>query len=318
MFDRDELFHDAPDEVVAAAYADVAPSAPLPPLDEMEPGPLLAARLACIDDTTLTPQERLRVLKAQQRMASHFAAQMLRSMAAVSDCIDAVEDDPQLAAESSAAEIRTALRLTRRTADSELSFALDLRRRLPAVWRLLAAGDIDRRRAWVLVKGTEHLTVAAARRVVDRLVGEAPHLTTGQLGARLRRACLEVDPEEGRDRYHTAVTDRRVVSEAGVDGTAHLFGLDLPPHRVAAITRRINRMARSLRRDGESRTMDQIRADVFLDLLAGRSEGAGGVVDLQVDLDTLAQLSDHPRSSSEGSGGLLCVTRKAVPSSARV
>lgn len=294
MFDRDELFHEAPDEVVEAAYADLASSGTQPALDEMEPGPILAARLACIDVTTLSPARRLRVLKAQQRMASHFAAQMLHSIAAVSDSIDAIEDDPKLASESAAAEIRAALRLTRRAADGELTFALDLRRRLPAVWRLLAGGEIDRRRAWVIVKGTEHLTVAAARRVVDRLLEDMPRLTTGQLGARLRRACLEFEPADGRDRYRSALSRRRVVSEADVDGTAHLFGLDLPPHRVAAVKRKINRMAESLRRDGETRTMDQLRADVFLDLLAGRTTGAGGVVDIQVDLGTLAQLAEHP------------------------
>ena len=59
--------------------------------------------------------------------------------------------------------------------------------------------------------------------------------------------------------------------------------------------RRLNRIARSLRSSGEERTMDQLRADVLLDLLQGSSQhGKGGVVDIHVDLDTLARLVDHP------------------------
>ena len=44
--------------------------------------------------------------------------------------------------------------------------------------------------------------------------------------------------------------------------------------------------------------MDQLRADVFLDLLAGKADGseaaAGGGVHLQTDLDTLTAMAEHP------------------------
>ena len=76
------------------------------------------------------------------------------------------------------------------------------------------------------------------------------------------------------------------------------MGLDLPPHQVAAITRRINRLARRLRGGTESRSMDQLRADVLLDLLTGtttaRGREGGGMVDIHVDLTTLAHLADLP------------------------
>jgi hypothetical protein len=101
-----------------------------------------------------------------------------------------------------------------------------------------------------------------------------------------------------------------VTAEPSVDGTAHLTGLDLPPHKVAAVTRRINSIARSLRGDGETRSMDQLRADVYLDLLQGTKHQtkARGVVHLTVDLDTLTGLTEHPgndhcpelRSNSQG------------------
>lgn len=269
-----------------------------PDLDEMPPGPELAAVLAGIDVNRVAGPDRVMVLRSHQRLASHYQAHVYRDMAAVSDAIhDELDHDPELAHEAATAEVGVALRLTRRAAELDLDLALDLRRRLPTVWELIKQGRIDLRRARVLVQGTDHLSVAAARAVMEGILEEAPGLTTGQLQARLRRMCLEVNPEDAQDRYRQTVDGRRVVSEATVDGTAHLFGLDLPPTRVAAARRRINRLATSLRGNGETRSIDQLRADVLLDLLTGSRAGASrdrGMVDIHVDLQTLAGLSEQP------------------------
>jgi hypothetical protein len=166
------------------------------------------------------------------------------------------------------------------------------------VWEALVAGRIDVRRARVLAHGTCHLPEDTARAVVEEIIDRAPGLATGQLAARLRRLCMEADPDEATRHYDQAVEERRVVAEPTETGTANLFGLDLPPDRVAQATARINHMARSLRGDGEARTMDQLRADILLDLLCGtdvaQSGGGRGMVDLHIDLTTLAELTNHP------------------------
>lgn len=151
-----------------------------PELDEMEPGIQLALYLQAIDVTGRSGHDRITVLRAHQRMADHYAAEVYRDMNAVSDWLHQTEDDPQLATESAAAEIRVALRFTRRTADVELDLAINLRRRLPQVWKLLSAGDIDVRRARTMIQGTSHLPVATAREVIEQVTEAAPRLTTGQ------------------------------------------------------------------------------------------------------------------------------------------
>jgi hypothetical protein len=244
--------------------------------------------------------DRVVVLRAQQRMASHHQAQVYEAMAAVSNHMHQVEADPRSAGEAAAAEIGAALRLTRRAADVELTMALDLQRRLPATWRLLAHGAIDLRRAKTIDYATAHLDDTAARRVDQQVAVAAPRLTTGQLRARIGRLCIQADPDQAQQRYEHVVADRRVVAEATPDGTANLMGLDLPPHLVAAATRHINALARSLRIAGETRTMDQLRADVLVDLLNGTNTGkrtrsrGGGVVELRVDLETLTGLVEDP------------------------
>ena len=237
------------------------------------------------------------MLQAHQRLASYFQAQVLEDMASISQLMDQIEADPEVASESAAAEIGAALRLTRRAADSDLALAVALKERLPEVWEALAAGRIDLRRARVIVHGTSHLSVEAARDVVARVIEAAARLTTGQLNALIRKVCVQADPDDATSRYREAVEERRIVVEPSVDGTAHLLGMDLPPDRVEAAMRRIADLAQGLKTGDETRSLDQIRADVFLDLLDGKHHarnGRRGVVDIQVDLTTLVRLSEDP------------------------
>jgi hypothetical protein len=150
----------------------------------------------------------------------------------------------------------------------DLCDALDLDRRLPNVAVALEEGTIDPRRVRTLLRGTSHLTIAGARTVFEAVLDETPELTTGQLTSRLRTLSIEVDPQAAA-RYELGVSQRCVVAEAETDGTATLHAPDLPPDRLAAGMAHINHLARSLHRSGETRTMDQLRADVLLDLLEG-------------------------------------------------
>jgi hypothetical protein len=166
------------------------------------------------------------------------------------------------------------------------------------LWEALVTGRVDLRRVWVLLGGTAHLTDPVARRVVDDLIDDAPRLTTGQLAGRLRRACFDIDPDDAALRYRHAVEERRVVTEPTPDGAANLLGLDLPAELATAAAHRITHLARQLRRNGETRTMDQLRADVFLDLLTGTTtttatSGPAVGVELTAPLTTLAGLPDE-------------------------
>ena len=264
---------------------------------EWKPGLMLAGFLASVEGEDLSGYDRVLALAAYQKMVSYFQARIFGEMAAICDQMAAEGDDPELAAEAAAAEIRVALRLTRRAADSDLGLALDLAQRLPRVWQALATGEIDLRRVRVIVAGTAHLSEETARLIVEQVMERAARMTTGQLHALLRRLCLETDPEAAAKRFEEAVADRRIISEPTVEGTANLLGFDLSPPRVAAAMRRIADLARSLKTADEARTLDQLRADVFLDLLEGHHQqwGTGrGTVHIGVDLETLTRLADHP------------------------
>jgi hypothetical protein len=276
---------------IATAECDGLP----PELDAMEPGPLLAVVLSSLDVDRVSPHDAVLVLKACRRLVSHFEARAYRAMVAILHAYEDMFDDFEWVEDAAATEVRAALRLTRRAASRALGMAGDLWERFPQIGEALEAGRIDDRRAAVILDHTAHLPPETAGAVVDEILERAEEMTTGQLAERLRRLAIAVEPEEARLRYETAVEERRIVTEATTDGTAHLLGLHLPPDVVVAATDRIDRIARRLKTANETRSIDQIRADVFLELLCGGGQaGRSGTVDIRVDLATLAELDEHP------------------------
>lgn len=264
---------------------------------DREPGPELAAFLSVVDPKQLSGHDQVLVLRAYQRMISHYQARFYSDIAALADVMFEIDDDWELATHATAMELRAALRLTRRMAEAEIEFAQDLAGRLPVVARALDSGCIDVRRARVLVDGTIHLTESQAREVVDRVIDCAGELTTGELRARVAKLCMSVEPDDAKQRYEMAIEQRMVISEPTLDSTANILLTDIAPDRAAQAMVRINRLAKSLKVDGETRTIDQIRADIAIDLLCGKHNHLGataGTVTVDVDLETLARLSDEP------------------------
>ena len=264
---------------------------------DREPGPELAAFLSVVDHAELSGYDQVLVLRAHQKMASHYAARSYQNIAELADLMVEFDGEMEFGLDAAAMELRAALRLTRRMAEVEVDFANALKHRVPAVGEALWNGEIDVRRARVLVNGTEHLSEGQARKVVEEVIGRAPELTTGELRSKVQKLCLKIEPEAARKRYESALESRRLVRDPTLDGTANIYISDISPVRASTALERINAIAESLRVPGETRTMDQLRADIALDLLCGESAHQtkrGGTVNLHVDLETLAGLAERP------------------------
>jgi hypothetical protein len=272
-------------------------------LEQVPPGTELAVVLASLPWDKLSGHDLVRALQAQERQVAHYQAGAVWTTERIVAEYEEVASERILdlaeAAKGAAAEIGAALRLTRRSAEYRTSFAMFLQRRLPVVFEALLFGRIDMARAQVFVDCTLHLADAAAQAVADTLIEDAPLLTTGQLRHRLQKLCVDIDPDDARKRFESAVDDRRLVLEANNSGTANLLGLDLPPHVAASVKRWINEQAKRLRRLGDDRTMDQLRADIYLDLLRRRQtrtykddRPVDGGVHLTSDIDSLTGNSD--------------------------
>ena len=85
--------------------------------------------------------------------------------------------------------------------------------------------------------------------------------------------------------------------QPGEDSCANLLGLNLPAQEALAASNRINAMAQAMKRAGDPRSIDQLRADTFLDLLMGTTtHPACGGVELVGSLETLTRLANQPGS----------------------
>ncbi len=236
-------------------------------------------------------------------MVSHFQARLYADIQSVSKSVTELEypDDlgPQELFDTTSSEVQAALNLTRRSADIQVDLASLLCERLPRVWEALYAGLIDLARARVLSDLTSPLPEEVAREVTDTALVRAPSMTTGQLRAHLQRLIISIDPAAAQERYEEKLKERRVFTEQGEDGTANLMGLNLPPAETTRAMRRINRLARSLKSKGDRRRIDQIRADILLDLLTGKAQSNSatsdtGVVEIRVNMATLTGIDDDP------------------------
>ena len=238
----------------------------------------LAQILAGVDRDSLSGHDRIELLKARARLRAHVDAELLADMVSVLDA-ETRALSPGLAMdqihEVTAAEIQAALSWTRRMAERQLDFAATLASDYPQVWEMLHAGLIDLARARVIVDQTCHLEPEVRDKLVGVVLERAPIQTTGLLAARIRRLAIWVAPDNARERYRQGLEERRVVSDANPDGTANLSGLQVSPADTQAVMRKINRLSRQIKATGDPRSIDQIRADIFLDLLKGRDQRLG-------------------------------------------
>ncbi len=169
----------------------------------------------------------------------------------------------------------------------------------------MLAGQIDAHKARVISDQLLCLSDEQARAVVAKILPEAAGKTTGQLRHKLARLVITIDPAAARKRYREAVTHRQVWCGREEEGTLSLGGRRLPADRAAAAFDHLDTLATALLEAGDGRGLEELRADVMLDLLQGL------ITDLQPDPDhTEPEPTDRPPARRS--------TRRAPPTQPRV
>ena len=270
------------------------------------PGLHLAAVVSSVDPSRLNGHDVVRLMQAEARLSSHHEAGKYEAMAEVAYSSPSDADSGVLRScgqvEYAAVEVAAALTLTRRASEDQLSRAVSITGRLRRVGEAFSRGDIDLAKVRVLDQYLGHLPGETVDCVLDRVLDDAAFLTTGQLRARLSRLVMEADPDGSKSSFEEGLAERKVVVTSNPDHTANFNISSGRPQDVAAARGFVEDLARSLNTRDESRTLDQLRTDVALDLLSGRCghaqhtghAGGSGAVHVTVSADTLARLSDHP------------------------
>ncbi|CAI9393433.1 HNH endonuclease signature motif containing protein [Microbacterium sp. T2.11-28] len=235
---------------------------------------------------------------------------------------------------SMAAQLGVALRVSDRTVQRQLSDAVVLTERFPGTWAALAAGEVSGAHVRVIVEAGLPIDDHDARAVFEEAAVEvARRETPGRLRPAVRVLAARLHPLPLAERHAAAARGRGVWVRDLDDGMAELIAT-LPAHLAHGIRDRLDRYARRAidARGGagaggdaaveamlldeptvhDTRGVDEVRADVFADLLltghatpevsnASTPEGEAIVAHVQVTLPAMTALG-HDTTPAELTG----------------
>jgi hypothetical protein len=302
-------------------------------LYDMVPGPALADALAHIDPTALHGHQLVEVVVAHQKQIAYAQAGFLRAVREMAWAVPGVVSGPPQRRpgrmEDSGSELAFALACTEYAAEQSLAaaaLAIDV---APDLIAALELGELDLPKLDMLTRELAEVDDdACVRSMVAALRPDFACCTVPQLRNKLRVLLLKLDPEAVRERHKKTVEKRFVEHSEFANGTALLSGCYLPKDKAAAAWAHVDAIAQATRSAGDplQREIDQIRADVFADLLAGVDPSQAGavtpaprrgVINLHIGLTTLACLNDHP-AEIPGFGPVLAdIAREAAAQMAR-
>jgi Domain of unknown function (DUF222) len=243
----------------AAAPTDVAAWA-----SRVPPGADVITPLSAVDPARLDPAGRIDLLIALERQLAWLAGAQQRVLAA----LDGVASDwaGKESIDYAEEQVTAALRLSPGHAADRLAIARMLVDRLPATLAMLERGEITYLHARRLAEAVAGFDAATAGKVEERVLPRAGAQTVGQFTATLRRAVIAADPRRAEQRHADALAQRRVVLIPQDDGMTELWAL-LPADGAALIQTVLDALAHP-KSPGETRTVDQRRADCLVDVFA--------------------------------------------------
>jgi hypothetical protein len=195
-------------------------------------------------------------------------------------------------AEYLADEIAPELRISRGAAESRIALAEALLGRMPNLLAAMEAGQLDRDKARQAHEALAPLSDELARQADEILADRIGEKNPSNWRKALTRVVYALDPEGHAERAKARRADRKIELIHQPDAMATLLAY-LPAEVASGLYARVDAIARTMKRH-DSRTMDQIRADVFADLLSGDTSGQGvrAKVFLHVPLDTALGITD--------------------------
>lgn len=231
------------------------------------PGPRLAAELEDIDPRSVDLYALVEMVAAYQRIASWASARATELSGALAGRPGINPHHPlpggKEAASFAAAELAPRLGVTRFAARRMVDSARLFRDKLDQTAQALREGFIDQSKSAVLVRHLADQPADVAWEVQRLVLPDARHQTPSQLARAVEKAIIAVDPSRAIQRHRRARDQRRVDHPRPLpDGMASIHAL-LPATDAAGLDLALEAGARSAKASGDSRTIDQLRADVL-------------------------------------------------------
>ncbi|NNG34690.1 HNH endonuclease [Nakamurella aerolata] len=212
------------------------------------------------------------------QLMERLTAQLSGAIAAESLEFANAERQRQLAAgvrtrdlgRGTAEQLAYARRISPVAASRDLAVASSLRQRFPRVYGRLRSGAVSWRQCQIVVTQTSHLEDGLAA-LADVGFSEAlPGWNLRQTERGVRQAVYELDPQGATDRRGRAEADRRVTIRPMPDTMTMVSAL-LPVADGVATHARLAAAAEQARAAGDTRTKDQLMADLFVQSVGNAS-----------------------------------------------
>jgi len=250
------------------------------------PGAELQAALALIDTRDLSGTDLALMLVAQARLLAWVQASMaftINEFVHCPPCSAVPTARVEAVQEFARDELALVLHVAPMTGRYLALDAVDLLGCHPRLWAALSDGLIDLRKVKTVTTLCPDTDTTLAAALDDALLSTAPRpdgsTALGQtiadtpraLGLRAQRILSALDPSWTRASRRETLGRRRLVTGthgAGI-GVDYLGLHDIDVTAMAAAYDHVNAIARGIKRFGDTRTLDQVRADTALDLLTG-------------------------------------------------
>jgi hypothetical protein len=225
------------------------------------------------------------------------------------------------ARQATALEVSELWGISEQRARHQLNVALFLSSWLPQVWQWALSGQLDSYLATTIadqarhrLKGTierwqfaERLTpyLQGRLRDLDGVALPVIDVTPKQVRNKLTYELNRIQSADAEARFRQKHADRGVHAREDDDGMASLT-IAATTDQVERADHRLTLAAKELRAGGDERTLQQLKSDLAIDLLAGRSDGvplptyARPIINVTVPIQTLMGLSDDPATLSGG------------------
>lgn len=222
-------------------------------------------------------------------------------------------DAVEYAERAAIADLAVRLNLAEATVRSHATVGSHLRERLPQVWAWFVDGEVSTQNAREAAALVAELPPDSWQPFDDAVVGPARRLAPARFRARARALYERIHSEPLEKRHEMAMNDRGVWAETDKDGMGWL-NARLSADRLAMAKAHIDGLAfDQSATDGESRTMQQLRADVLADLLIGELGGGGVTVSVALTIPALSLLgATDELPVLEGAGPIDLETARAL------
>jgi len=203
-------------------------------------------------------------------------------------------------------ELAAAMRITEYAAGNLIALAEALVQRYPEVMTAFSDARITERHAEMLVDGLDELEPGLQGDLLGEALALAESQPVGEFRRSLRKLIESARVVTLAERHEAALTHRRVYVEPVGDGMAWTHHLGPEVEATAAYGRATAIAKTILAQEGETRSLDQIRADVMADLLIegtttahpGEARGIRATVVVTVPALSLLQETDAAVASA--------------------